>query len=976
MNGWLLSSISTTLICSLVFFFIYLFLFLRDKKTYLALWTAAWCVDLIRLACLLLPFLLGINRFNTLIFSGAWLASIANSTLLLYGWYVFLSKKIPRMWTVFYSVVSIYVILSAFLITRLSWGIFPVFICSGWMNIWTGFILLRQNHLKVTPGLLTGISFGIWGNFKIYYPVVLLFAPGLISWGNLVDCILLVIIAIGMLSIYFRFYQNREKFSEINYSMLVENAGEAIFIIKDNKLVFVNKRSEEISGYKQEELLSRAIIEFIHPDDLEAVMDRHIKRQQGVELPPDFVFRIIHKSGEIRWVESNATICTIEGEKATLNFLRDKTNQKLAEEALNESRRRLSTLMSNLPGMAYRRRNNFPDFPMEFVSDGCETLTGYKPEHMTGDSGFSYGDIIQERDIEKVRAVIKRAVDQKQSFGITYRINSTDGKEKWVWDGGRAVSDSDGNIIAVEGFITDITEPKNTEEALRQSLLKFEKTFQATPVWVSLTSIKEGQYLEVNEAMLNDTGYKREEVIGKKWLELGTWVNPEDRNHIVSKIMEQGGIRNMEVQRKTRSGEVIDTLCSAEFLLLEDQEVMISVSQNITEHKKAQEDRDQLRDQLNQAQKMESIGRLAGGVAHDYNNMLTVIMGRTEVALNMADPESPYYTQLQQILHAAQRSAEITRHLLAFARKQTIDPKILNLNDTLDGMLKMIKPMIGEDIELSFKPGQDIWEIMMDPAQIDQILVNLCVNARDAIEETGNITIETGNIVLDETYAARHAGSIPGEYVLLTFKDNGIGMDKETVMNIFEPFFTTKGPGQGTGLGLSTVYGIIKQNQGFINVDSEPGKGTTFQIYLPRQKSRNNIETETDVTLSPRGQGETIIIVEDDILVLNVCETILSQLGYNILTAGGSVEAIDLVGKYQGDIHLLLSDVVMPGMNGRDMAKKITKIRPGIKILFMSGYTSDGIVHQGILYKGLNFIKKPFTLDRLARKVREIMDQN
>ncbi len=976
MSGWLPFSISATLFCALIFSFTYFLLLLKYKKTYLGVWSTAWFTDAIRLALMLMTILIRDNRYFSLFLTVALLASITSSSLLLFGWYTFLDKRYPRIWIALYAAEFLFLIMCGFLFAPLSWGVFTAFICAGWMNIWTGVIICRVSHLRIASGILTGVSLGAWGTFKIYYPVALIFAPGLMTLGYLIDSILLIVIAISILSIYFHFSHKQYDFSEINYSLLVENAGEAILIIKDRKLVFVNKKAEEISGYRQEEVLSRSFLEFVHPDDQKLVMERNTKREQGISMKPDLIFRIIHKSGEIRWVESNATVCTLEGKKATLNFLRDITDQKIAEEALKESQRRLATLMSNLPGMAYRRSINNHDFQMEFVSDGCMALTGYSTRQMVYDSGFSYMNIIQQKDIEKVQKILLRAVDQKQAFGMTYQINSANGEKKWVWESGRPVCDDAGNAIAIEGFVNDITGPKNAEEALRQSLLKFEKTFQATPVWVSLTSMKEGRYLEVNEAMLNDTGYKRDEVIGKTWRELDTWVNPEDRLYIMSRIMDGGGVRNMEVKRKTKSGEIIDALCSAEFLLLEEQKIMISVTQNITELKTIEEDRDQLQEQLTQAQKMESIGRLAGGVAHDYNNMLTVIIGRSEVALSMADIDSQYKTHLQEILNAAKRSADITKQLLAFARKQTIDPRVLNLNDTLDGMLKMLKRLIGEDIELSFKPGHDIWAVMMDPAQIDQILVNLSVNARDAIEGTGKIQIETGNIVLDKAYTVRHPGSIPGEYILLTFQDDGMGMDKETLLNIFEPFFTTKAPGKGTGLGLSTVYGIIKQNRGFITIDSEPGKGALFKIYLPRHKSYEAAGEEKTDTMLPGGHGETILIVEDDESVLKVCETILANLKYNVITAGSAARAISVVENYTGDINMLLSDVVMPGMNGRDMAKKITKIRPDIRVLFMSGYTSNGIVHEGILYKGLNFIKKPFTRELLARKVQETLRQD
>ena len=525
------------------------------------------------------------------------------------------------------------------------------------------------------------------------------------------------------------------------------------------------------------------------------------------------------------------------------------------------------------------------------------------------------------------------------------------------------------------GYTMDITERKQTETKLMQSLMKFEKTFQAAPVWVSLSTVDDGRLIEVNEAFLNDIGYKREEVIGRTCLELNTWIDPIIREIIISKIKREGGIRNFDVQRRTKKGDVIDTLFSAELLTLEDQQVMISVIQNITVLKQVHKDRDYLTEQLAHVQKMESIGRLAGGVAHDFNNMLTVITGNSEIALSKADASSPLYENLQDILNAAERSANITKQLLAFARKQTIEPRILDINNTLEGMLKMLRSMIGEDIELIWNPDRNIWPVKIDPAQIDQILVNLCINSRDAVKYLGKIIIRTENIAVDEAFSSQYTGLKPGDYVLLTFSDDGEGMDKDVLEKIFEPFFTTKSVGKGTGLGLSTVYGIVKQNKGYIYVDSAPDEGTIFKIYFPRHKSdrvdadNNRVESKTEA------QGETILVVEDNDLVRDVTEMLLKELDYNVLSTGDPSEAIRIIKECPKRIHLIVSDVVMPGMSGRDMAKKITNILPDIKILFMSGYNSDSIVHDSVLYEGLNFLKKPFTTSKLALKVREVLDK-
>ncbi|MCG2749299.1 MAG: PAS domain-containing protein [Desulfobulbaceae bacterium] len=381
-----------------------------------------------------------------------------------------------------------------------------------------------------------------------------------------------------------------------------------------------------------------------------------------------------------------------------------------------------------------------------------------------------------------------------------------------------------------------------------------------------------------------------------------------------------------------------------------------------------------LESQLHQAQKMESVGRLAGGVAHDFNNMLGVIIGHAELALDGMDPTQPLFTRLQEILKAALRSADLTRQLLAFARKQTVAPKALDLNEAVEGMLKMLRRLIGEDINLVWLPDSDLWQIKIDPSQIDQILANLCVNARDAITGVGKVTIETHTVTFDEAYCADHAEFQPGDFVMLAVSDDGQGMDKETLDKIFEPFFTTKGIGKGTGLGLATVYGVVKQNNGFINVYSEPGQGSIFKIYLPRHASKTG-QMRKESPAAPDAQGdETILLVEDEAAILRITRFMLENLGYRVLAASTPKEAIRLAKEHAGEINLLLTDVVMPDMNGRDLAKMLISLYPGLKSLFMSGYTSNVIAQQGVLDDGINFIQKPFSRQDLAAKVREALE--
>ncbi len=382
---------------------------------------------------------------------------------------------------------------------------------------------------------------------------------------------------------------------------------------------------------------------------------------------------------------------------------------------------------------------------------------------------------------------------------------------------------------------------------------------------------------------------------------------------------------------------------------------------------------DALEAQLHQAQKMEAVGRLAGGVAHDFNNMLAVIAGHADLALERTTPDSPLHADLLEIQNAAQRSADLTRQLLAFARKQTIAPKALDLNDTIVGMLKMLGRLIGEDIDLLWKPTRPLWTVRMDPAQIDQILANLVVNARDAIAGVGKITIETGQVMFDEGYCETHAGFIPGEYVLLAVSDNGCGMDKATLVQLFDPFFTTKPRGRGTGLGLATVYGIVKQNQGFINVYSEPEQGTTFKIYLPRYAASDPVSARVpESAVAPTG-AETVLLVEDEEALLKLGQLLLERLGYTVLAASSPSAALKLAETYPGVIHLLLTDVIMPEMSGRDLWQRLGALRSGLKCVFMSGYTANVIAHHGVLDEGVHFLQKPFSREVLATKIREVL---
>jgi len=478
----------------------------------------------------------------------------------------------------------------------------------------------------------------------------------------------------------------------------------------------------------------------------------------------------------------------------------------------------------------------------------------------------------------------------------------------------------------------------------------------------------EGEIQYVNPAFESTTGYRREEALGRKPNFLKSGEHDEDFYRQLWTTITSGQRWHGHFINKKKDGTLYEEEATITPVFDEKGDIVnfVAVKRDITHEREMER-------QFRQAQKMEAVGRLAGGIAHDFNNMLQAVFGRTEIAMARIGPDHPVKKDLEEILKVGKRSSNLVRQLLAFARKQTIKPKILDLTDTISGMLKMLRRLVGENIELIFMPGANVGKVKIDPSQIDQILANLVVNARDAIENVGKITIETENADLDRDYCEKHVGFIPGSYVVLSVSDDGCGMDKDMLNMIFEPFFTTKGPEEGSGLGLATVYGIVKQNNGFINVYSELGKGTTFKIYLPRvEGTPEEVPEEKREEALPVGT-ETILLVEDDEAIMNLGKAMLEFLGYKVLVANNPLQAIDLVKNYGGRIHLLITDVIMPEMNGKELAEELKSINPGLRCLFMSGYTTNVIAHHGVLEEGIHFLQKPFSIKELAEKVRETL---
>jgi PAS domain S-box-containing protein len=484
----------------------------------------------------------------------------------------------------------------------------------------------------------------------------------------------------------------------------------------------------------------------------------------------------------------------------------------------------------------------------------------------------------------------------------------------------------------------------------------------------------EGRLLKVNESYCQMSGYTEVELLNMSISDLETTESARETANHIKKIPESGKDR-FESRHRRKDGSIVDVETNVMYRpdTPNDSGYFVYFLRDITEQRKAKEEKKKLEDQLRQSQKMEAIGRLAGGIAHDFNNLLTGILGYSEMIKSSLDPKDPMASDVEEISKAGLIAAGLTQQLLAFSRKQLISPKVVNLNDIVEPSRKMLARLIGEDIHLDFKGAKDLWNTKVDTIQIEQVLVNLAVNSRDAMPDGGRLTIETKNIGIDEQVAKFHVGTNPCQYVLVTISDSGVGIDKETQARIFEPFFTTKEQGKGTGLGLSTVYGILKQHDGFIFVSSEPGKGTSFKIYLPRVNDEPDQTLEESAPIPVAGK-ETILLVEDQEIVRRFAKRILEQKGYRVLEAEDGVDALRKCDGYEEEIHLLVTDVVMPNMDGKELFKRISKIRPRTKVLFMSGYTDDVIADHGLLKLGLKLLHKPFNANELLLRTQETLD--
>ena len=658
------------------------------------------------------------------------------------------------------------------------------------------------------------------------------------------------------------------------------------------------------------------------------------------------------------------------------------------EEMLQENRKRLADIVQFLPDATFAIDK---EKRVIIWNKAIEKMTGIPASEMIGKGDHVYMipfygkarehlmDLFSQ-DKEEITSLYPHIIREDNTLVAEFFCNALYGnKGAWIFAKASPLYDQTGDIIGAIETIRDITERRKAEEALRESEEKFRTVADHIHDWEYWMDA-DGGLVYVSSSCERITSYKAEEFYQDPGL-LTRIIHPDDSDSFLqhidemakNEVTEDCHTQNFRIQTRHGDDRWIEHVCR-EVFDREGQSIGRRISnRDITERWKAEEEKLKLEGQLQQAQKMEAIGQLAGGVAHDFNNMLAVIQGYAEMTLEQVDPKEPFYNDLEQIRTAATRSVDVVRKLLAFARKQLVAPEVLNLNETVGGMIKMLGRLLGEDINLAWLPGENLWPVKADPSQIDQILANLCVNARDAINGVGKMTIETGNRTINKEYNPTHEGAISGDYVWIAVSDNGSGIDKERLSHIFEPFFTTKGVGKGTGLGLSMVYGAVKQNGGFVNVYSEPGQGTTFTLYLPRYIGGTEQTQKQSAALPAENGHETILLVEDELTTLKMATMMLQRLGYTVLAANTPGKAIQLAMQLSNEINLLMTDVIMPDMNGRDLVKRLKAIQPDLKCLYMSGYTANVIAHHGVLEEGVFFIQKPFSKKELASKVRQAL---
>ena len=745
--------------------------------------------------------------------------------------------------------------------------------------------------------------------------------------------------------------------SETRYRRLFETAQDGILILDaaTGAITDVNPFLLDMLGYSREDCLGKRLWElgpFKNIEESQAAF-RELQKKQYIryeDLPLET------RDGRLIDVEFVSNAYPVDGLRVIQCNIRDITRRKRAE----EGRAFLVAIVESSGDAIIGVKL---DGTILSWNKGAETLYGYTAEEITG---RNISLIVPEGRIDEMTAIYGRVKEGQRVLPYETVRKRKDGRLIDVSTGVSPIYDASGQVTGISLISRDISDLKQAEEA--RTLLALAVENIAESVMITET---DGAILYVNPAFEYITGYCREEVFGQNPRLLKSGKQNLEFYQAMWATLTQGRAWTGVLVNKRKDG----TLYEAEAVISPVRDEAGRVINYVGVERDVTHER-HLEDQLRQSQKMEAIGQLAGGVAHDFNNLLTIITGYGQLLLEDLEPDDPRRLKMREINKAAARAVSLTRQLLAFGRRQVLASEVLDLNDVLTNLEKMLHRLIREDIELVIVQGEALGRVRADRGQIEQVIMNLVLNARDAMLQGGKLTLETSNVNLDEAYAASHPEVTPGLYVMLAVGDNGCGISPEVQTRIFEPFFTTKERDKGTGLGLSTVYGIVRQSEGCVCVESAPEQGATFKIYLPRVQEQSDLKdrTEEGAAAPPRG-SETILLVEDEEAVRSLVQDVLEGLGYKVLVAKSGDEAIAICKQHPTPIPLLLTDVVMPGMSGRELADHLKFLYPAMKLLYTSGYTEDAMLRHGILGPGAAFLGKPFTPQAIARKVRDVLDR-
>jgi PAS domain S-box-containing protein len=758
--------------------------------------------------------------------------------------------------------------------------------------------------------------------------------------------------------------------SEERYRSFIQNLPMGVLAVDTmENIIFSNPASTTIFSASKASIEGMNLRDFMSDEEFQKIVVETDRRLHGETS--SYEIEIKRLDGVARHLQVTATPqYDSRGEfVGALGTFQDVTDQTLLKQQVEEERAQLLTLINSLPDAVYMK-----DRDGRFVianRAAAEIMGAGEPQNLIGKTDH---DFYPREKAEEFRADERTVMEEGRPIVDKLEPPIVSGEVRWwILTTKVPLMDQNGNVRGLVGVGHDITARRESEQALIASEKRYQSIVENINDALIIHDFN-GTIIEVNENTCHMLGYLREELIGMGLARFRGKESGESFEGNIDRIKETGALIFEAVDTR-KDGSLIPVEVNAKVVSREGHGIIQSFVRDLSERRKAQEEQRRLQEQFHEAQKMEAVGRLAGGIAHDFNNLLTVINGYCEMGLERAGIEDPLRSDLEEIKHASRRAATLTSQLLAFSRRQVLQPRVFNLGKLVDGMAEMLKRLLGEDIEIHTHASADLWNVRADFGKIEQVVMNLAVNSRDAMPVGGMLTVETSNVVLDKD-TRQHLGAKSSEHVLLAVSDTGVGMDTATQARIFEPFFTTKGMGKGTGLGLATVYGIVKQSEGFIDCYSRVGKGTTFKIYLPRVVAENEppAEAEHKPTNNLRG-SEVILLVEDDEAVRRIVVSILETGGYVVVSEKSGAEALKRLAELQQGPDLLITDVVMPGMDGRDVARNFNARYPSIPVLLISGYTENSIAHHGVLEEGVEFIAKPFTKGELLQRVRAVLDR-